>query len=83
MNLESGFTKFFREKEGFPKFKSKKNPVQSFQIPQHYIVDFERGIVRLPKIGEVKAVFHRCFEGTQKQQLFQNRIPGSTTSVFL
>lgn len=66
MNLEAGFTKFFREKEGFPKFKSKKNPVQSFQIPQHYIVDFEMGIVRLPKIGEVKAVFHRCFEGTPK-----------------
>jgi len=40
--------------------------VQSFQIPQHYIIDFERGILSLPKIGEVKAVFHRCFEGTPK-----------------
>ncbi|MGI6023502.1 MAG: helix-turn-helix domain-containing protein, partial [Methanoculleus sp.] len=35
-NLDNAFTRFFREKKGFPKFKSKKNPVQSFQVPQHY-----------------------------------------------
>jgi len=56
VNLESAFTKFFREKEGFPNFKSKKNPVQTFQIPQHYTVDFENGIIKLPEIGEVEAV---------------------------
>jgi putative transposase len=32
INVESAFTKFFREKTGFPNFKSKKNPVQSFQL---------------------------------------------------
>lgn len=62
-NLESAFTRFFREKNGFPKFKSKKNPVQSFPVPQHYVVDFEKCVVRLPKIGEVKTVLHRKFEG--------------------
>jgi putative transposase len=65
-NLESAFTKFFKEKKGFPKFKSKKNPIQSFPIPQHYFVDFENQIIKLPKIGKVKAVLHRCFEGTLK-----------------
>jgi putative transposase len=65
-NLESAFTRFFREKKGFPKFKSKKNPVQSFPIPQHYSIDFEKGIVKLPKIGEVKAIIHKKFEGTLK-----------------
>ena len=35
--VESAFTRFFREKNGFPKFKSKKNPIQSFPIPQHYM----------------------------------------------
>ncbi len=66
VNVESAFTKFFREKTGFPKFKSKKNPFQSFQMPQHYTVDFDRNIINLPKIGEVKAVLHRRFEGEMK-----------------
>jgi putative transposase len=64
VNVESAFTKFFREKNGFPNFKSKKNPVQSYQMPQHYTVDFGRNIIKLPKIGEVEAVLHRKFEGT-------------------
>ena len=64
--VESAFTRFFREKNGFPKFKSKKNPVQSFPVPQHYFVDFENGTVKLPKIGEIKTVLHRRFEGELK-----------------
>lgn len=66
VNVESAFTKFFREKTGFPKFKSKKNPVQSYQMPQHYTVDFDRNVIKLPKIGEVNAVLHRRFEGEMK-----------------
>jgi len=65
-NLESAFTKFFREKTGFPNFKSKKNPIQSFPIPQHYTVDFGNNTLKLPKIGVVKAILHRKFEGTLK-----------------
>ena len=65
-NLESAFTRFFREKKGFPNYKSKKNPVQSFPVPQHYSVDFENNTVKLPKIGVVKAELHRKFEGELK-----------------
>ncbi|MDM7919288.1 MAG: RNA-guided endonuclease TnpB family protein, partial [Methanosarcina sp.] len=65
-NLESAFTRFFREKKGFPNYKSKKNPVQSFPVPQHYSVDFENDTIKLPKIGIVKAVLHRKFEGELK-----------------
>ena len=65
-NLDNAFTKFFRDKTGFPKFKSKKNPVQSFPVPQHYTVDFERRRVKLPKIGLIKTSFSREFEGTCK-----------------
>jgi putative transposase len=65
-NLDNAFTKFFREKKGFPKYKSKKNPIQSFQIPQHYTVDFEAKKVKLPKIGAVKTSFSREFDGTCK-----------------
>ena len=63
-HVDAAFVRFFREKNGFPKFKSKKNPIQSFPIPQHYTVDFEKGTIKLPKIGKVKTVFHRRFEGT-------------------
>lgn len=66
IDLDSAFTKFFREKKGFPKFKSKKNIVQSFHVPQHYTVDFENNTVKLPKIGSVKAIIHRTFEGKLK-----------------
>ncbi|AKB51109.1 Mobile element protein [Methanosarcina barkeri str. Wiesmoor] len=64
--VESAFTRFFREKNGFPKFKSKKNPIQSFPVPQHYSVDFEKNTIKLPKIEPIKAVFHRKFEGELK-----------------
>lgn len=66
INLESAFTKFFREKKGFPNFKSRKNPVQSFHIPQHYVIDFENNTIKLPKIGLVKAKLHQTFEGKLK-----------------
>ena len=56
---------FPREKR-FSKFKSKKNPVQSFPVPQHYSVNFENNTVKLPKIGEIKAVLHRKFDGELK-----------------
>lgn len=64
--LDSAFTKFFREKKGFPKFKSRKNPVQSFQIPQNYEVDFKTNKIKLPKIGWIKVILHRVFVGTLK-----------------
>ena len=67
VNVESAFTKFFREKTGFPKFKSKKeSEYNTYQMPQHYMVDFDRNIIKLPKMGEVEAVLHRRFDGTMK-----------------
>ncbi|SES69923.1 putative transposase [Methanococcoides vulcani] len=67
INLESAFTRFFREKKGFPRFKSRKVPFQSFQIPQHYVVDFENNTIKLPKIKQpIRAKLHRKFEGKLK-----------------
>jgi putative transposase len=65
-HVDAAFVRFFREKNGFPNFKSKKNPIQSFPVPQHYTVDFENSTVKLPKIGKVEVVLHRKFEGTLK-----------------
>mgnify|MGYP000858986724 CR=1 FL=1 len=66
LNLDNAFTRFFREKKGFPKFKSKKNPVQSFNVPQNYKVDFNSNKVYIPKIGWVKTKLSRKFTGKQQ-----------------
>lgn len=66
-NLDSAFVKFFREKKGFPKFKSKKENRQSFSIPQNTRVNYDEGKVYIPKFKEgIKACFHRKFEGLVK-----------------
>ena len=66
-NLDSAFVKFFREKKGFPKFKSKKENRQSFSIPQNTRVNYDEGKVYIPKFNEgIKACFHRKFEGLVK-----------------
>ena len=70
--LHLAFKYFFQranydgEKCGYPKFKSRKQPRQSFDIPQFFTVNFDTQRVRLPKIGHVKTVFHRRFEGIPK-----------------
>ncbi len=61
-NMESAFTNFFREKKGFPKFKSKHNR-QSCKFTQAILIDFEKQKIRLPKIGWIKVYIDRKFEG--------------------
>lgn len=66
-NLDSAYTKFFREHKGFPRFKSKKDSKQSFSIPQNTKVDFENGRIFIPKFKSgIKAILHRTFDGIVK-----------------
>lgn len=62
-NMDSAFTRFFREKKGFPKFKSKKHCKKSFQFVDQVRIDFETHRVKLPKIGKVKFGKNRTFDG--------------------
>jgi len=64
-HLDSAFSKFFKEKKGFPRFKSKKNKC-SFSIPQNVKVNFHNNTIYLPKIGEVKFRNSRQFTGKIK-----------------
>ncbi len=64
-NLDNAFTKFFKEKKGFPKFKKKSNK-QSISYPQGVKVDFKTNKIILPKIKKVKCVFDREFIGKIK-----------------
>ena len=65
-NLDAAFSRFFREKKGYPKFKSKKFSKPSFTNPQFCTVDFDKGTISIPKAKSVKAALHRRFEGKVK-----------------
>ena len=67
LNLDMAFTRFFKDKKGFPKFKSKHDNRQSFQVPQNTEVDYESKRVYLPKFKEgIKCKFDRHFSGKIK-----------------
>lgn len=58
-NLDNAYTRFFREKKGFPKFHSKHSSRQSYQIPQR--CEVLNRAVKIPKLGVVRAKIHRNF----------------------
>ena len=62
-NMDSAFTRFFREKKGFPKFHSKKYGRFSFQLVQCVSINFNTHKVKLPKIGDVKFGKNKEFVG--------------------
>lgn len=57
------FYQVFREKKGFPRFKSKSRSRQSYKAILSVHVDQERRRIKLPKIGWVKYGNNRKFEG--------------------
>lgn len=82
--LEKTFTGFFRDKKGYPKFKSKRNDKQSFSIPQNTVVDFEQGKISIPKVKDIKAKLHRKFEGKVKTcTISRNTVGQYFISIFV
>jgi putative transposase len=63
INLDKAYKNFFKGRARFPRFKSKHHK-QSIQYPQNVTVSGES--LKIPKIGEVKAVFHRKVTGKIK-----------------
>ncbi|WP_414587211.1 RNA-guided endonuclease InsQ/TnpB family protein [Scytonema sp. PCC 10023] len=63
INLNKAYTNFFEGRAKFPRFKSKHHK-QSIQYPQN--VKVVGDCLDVPKIGVVKAVFHRPIEGKIK-----------------
>lgn len=72
LNLQSAYNKFFREHKGFPKFKSKKHPIQSYTTNnQGGNIRIKDNKIKLPKIGWVRCKVHR--------QIAENEIIKSCT----
>jgi len=60
-DLDSAFQKFFKEKTGYPKYKSKKNYVQSYTSKMNIKVLDKH--IQLPKLGLIKYANSRDIEG--------------------
>lgn len=65
-DLDSAFIRFFREKKGYPKFKSKHDNRKTYRSPQGNKINFESKRIYLPKVGWVKIRVDREFEGLIK-----------------
>jgi len=76
-NLDKAYTKFFRDKKGFPKFKAKHRSRKSFSIPQSTKVDFKCSRMFVPKFkGGIKVKFHREFQGVIKTSTISQNASG-------
>jgi len=75
-NLDNAYTRFFREKKGFPKFKNRFD-AQSFCNPQSTKVDWDAGRVFIPKFkAGIKAKLHRRFDGVVKSSVVSRSASG-------
>ena len=75
-NLKQAYENHFNPKmrSGFPKFKTKKNPKQSFRIPQRVVL--KPGSVYVPKLGGVKIRQSQEIEGQTKSATFKRTVTG-------
>ena len=74
-DLNQDFTKFFKEGSGFPRFKSKKNPKQSFRIQKNgNNIRVTNRRIRLAKLGYV----HYHASSKYKKLLKSNKINNVT-----
>jgi len=75
-NMDEAFTRFFREKKGFPKFKSKRSSRKSFSIPQNIRVDWNNKRISVPKIKNIKFVVDRRPKGKIKSATISKNSTG-------
>ncbi|EGL83765.1 transposase IS891/IS1136/IS1341 family, partial [Caldalkalibacillus thermarum TA2.A1] len=67
--LDDAFQRFFREKKGYPRFKSKKHPKQSYTSKRNgkdddkATIRIEGNRIRLPKLGWIKFAKSRDVQG--------------------
>lgn len=61
-NLDNAYTRFFKDKKGFPKFKSKKNSIDSIKFIASVHFDFDKMRISVPKIGWIKFCQNREFD---------------------
>ncbi|MET3292243.1 UNVERIFIED_CONTAM: putative transposase [Brevibacillus sp. OAP136] len=73
-DLDSSYKKFFKEKKGYPKFKGKKNPKQSYTCKMNIKIEGNR--IKLPKLGWVTFAKSREVEGRILSATIRRNPPG-------
>ena len=68
LNLEKAFKNFLKNKDfGFPRYKCKSNPVQSYTTNNQNTIYIDKGYIKLPKLKSlVKVKMHREIKGVIK-----------------
>ena len=64
-NMDKAYQNFFKHGARFPNFKSRHDR-QAFHSDQTHSVDFEKSMLHIAKVRNIKTVFHRIFKGTIK-----------------
>ena len=65
-HMDNAFVRFFREKKGFPKFKSKNHSKKSFSVSQGIKINWDDQKISIPKIKHLKFAVDRCPKGDIK-----------------
>ena len=55
-HLDRAFNNFFAGRANFPRFKSKKFDKDSFEIPQHFQIDFKDSKIKIPKFSRKNGI---------------------------
>ena len=50
-HLDRAFGNFFAKRAGYPKFKKKNLTAKSFEVPQHFQIDFKESKIKIPKFS--------------------------------
>lgn len=83
-NLDSAYVRFFKEKKGFPKFKSRHKSKQSFRVPQKVRVNEKFDRLYLPKFLEgIKMAKDRKFNGVIKSVTIERTNTGKYFATLL
>lgn len=84
-DLNHGFQKLFKEHHGYPRFKSRKFPKQSYQSNSvnHNIQVVKEGYLRLPKLGTVKFKCGQIMTGTIKNVTIRKSFAGKFYATIL
>jgi len=65
MNLRAAYQKFFKKQNRFPRF-HRKGENDSYKTQNYGSIRIVKNTIRLPKLGNVKCVFHRWVNGKIK-----------------
>ena len=84
-DLNHGFQKLFKEHVGYPKFKSRKFPKQSYQSSSvnHNIQQIGRYTIKLPKLGEINFKAGRQITGKIKNVTIRLSSTGKFYAIVL